>query len=178
MAGLSKRGNTYYVTWRDELGNVRRRSTGCEDKTEALKVKRQLETDMRRDRENPFAKWWKVSLKQHAKDYRDYQISIGTSRKQADQIHSRVTRILEAAKVRYASDLTVSRITTTIDGMRMVPQSPHRKPESYPFLSSQTKNYYAKAIKQLTAWMVREKRLEQDPLLYVPLWTVETDIRH
>ena len=26
--------------------------------------------------------------------------------------------------------------------------------------------------------MVREKRLEHDPLLYVPMWTVDTDIRH
>ncbi len=41
-----------------------------------------------------------------------------------------------------------------------------------------TKNFYAKAIKQLTAWMVREKRLEHDPLLHVPMRKVDTDIRH
>jgi hypothetical protein len=74
--------------------------------------------------------------------------------------------------------IAVSRVTTAIDGLRMAPQSPNRKPESYSLLSLRTKNFYAKAIKQLTAWMVREKRLEHDPLLYVPLWTVETDIRH
>ncbi len=80
--------------------------------------------------------------------------------------------------MRYAADLTVSRVTTTIDGLRMLPQSPSRKPETYPPLSLRTKNFYAKAIKQLTAWMVREKRLEHDPLLHVPMRKVETDIRH
>ena len=178
MASLGKRGNTYYVIWRDEHGIVRRRSTGCRDESKAKKVQRQIEKDLLRDRDDPFAQWRKIPLTQHAEDYRNYQLSIGVSRKQASQIHSRLARIIKAAGVRHASELTVSRVTTTIDGLRMVPQSPKRKPESYPFLSSQTKNYYAKAIKQLTAWMVREKRIEHDPLLYVPLWTVETDIRH
>ena len=37
MASLGKRGNTYYVNWRDDQGNVRRRSTGCQDKAEATR---------------------------------------------------------------------------------------------------------------------------------------------
>ena len=178
MASLGKRKNTYYVNWRDEQGNVRRRSTGCQDKAEAMRIMRQIEKDQQRDRENPFAKWRKVPLSQHAEDYRKYQLSVGTTKKQVDQIHSRITRIIEAAKVRHASELTVSRVTTTIDALRMVPQSPNRKPETYPPLSLRTKNFYAKAIKQLTAWMVREKRLEHDPLLHVPMRKVDTDIRH
>jgi integrase len=106
------------------------------------------------------------------------QQKLGTTKKQVEQIHARITRIIEAAKVRHASELTVSRVTTTIDALRMVPQSPNRKPETYPPLSLRTKNFYAKAIKQLTAWMVREKRLEHDPLLHVPMRKVDTDIRH
>ena len=123
MASLSKRGNTYYVNWRDEQGIVRRRSTGCQDKAEATRVMRQIEKDQQRDRENPFAKWRKVPLNHHAEDYRKYQLSIGTTKKQVNQIHSRITRIIEAGKIRYATDLTVSRVTTTIDGLRMLPQS-------------------------------------------------------
>ena len=170
-----KRGNTSYVNWRDEQGIVRRHSTRCLDKAEAVRIKRQIQKDQQRDHDNLLAKWRKVLLSQHAKDYRNYQLSVGTTKKQVDQIHSRITRIVEAAKVRHPVDLTVSRVTTTIDALRMVHQSPNRKPETYPPLSLRTKNFYAKAIKQLTAWMVREKRLEHDPLLHVPMRKMDTD---
>ncbi len=62
--------------------------------------------------------------------------------------------------------------------MRKKPQSPKRKEESYEPISCRTKNFYAKALKQLTAWMHREGRLEVDPLLQLPLWNVQVDIRH
>lgn len=164
--------------WRQLFNYLCQGATADIVKAEALKIMRQVEKDQQRDRENPFAKWRKVPLSQHAEDYRRYQLSVGTSKKQVDQIHSRITRIIDAGKLRYATDLTVSRVTTTTDEMRMVPQSPNRKPETYPPLSLRTKNFYLKAIKQLTAWMVREKRLEHDPLLHVPMRKVDTDIRH
>jgi integrase len=178
MAGLSKRGDIYYVVWRDAQGTVRRRSTGRKDKSAALQVKRQIERELMLDREDPFAKWRKTPLAQHAQDYRDYQLSVGTSQKQADQVHSRITRVLDAVGIRYITEMSVSRATTAIDRMRKVPQSPNRKPEMYPLLSLRTKNFYAKAIKQLTAWMVRERRLEHDPLLHLPMRKIDTDIRH
>jgi len=178
MAGLSKRGSTYYVTWRDSHGIVRRRSTGCKDKSAAEKVKRQIEHELLIDRHDPIAKWRRIPLKEHAKDYRDYQRSIGTGQKQTSQVYARINRIINEAGIRNASELTVSRITITIDRLRMVPQSPNRRPETYPTLSLRTKNFYAKSIKQLTAWMVREGRLERDPLLHIPMRKIETDIRH
>lgn len=178
MAGLSKRGDVYYVVWRDTQGIVRRRSTGKKDKSAALQVKRQIEQDLLLDRADPFAKWRKVPLLQHAQDYQDYQISVGTSQKQAGQVHSRITRVFDEAGIRYAIDLSVSRIATVIDRLRKVPQSPNRKPENYPTLSLRTKNFYAKSLKQLTAWMVRERRLEHDLLRHLPMRKTDTDIRH
>jgi integrase len=178
MAGLSKRGNTYYVTWRDSHGIVRRRSTGCKDKSAAETVKRQVEKELLIDRTDPFAKWRRIPLTQHAMDYRDYQLSIGTSERQVIQIFARICRTIDESGIRNTCEITVSKVTTTIDGMRMVPHSPNRKAETYPPLSLRTKNFYAKAMKQLTRWMVCERRLEHDPLLHVPMRKVDTDLRH
>lgn len=178
MAGLSKRGDTYYVTWRDSHGIVRRRSTGCKDKTAATRVKKDIERELMLDQKDPFAKWRRISLREHASDYRGYQTSVGTSQKQAEQVYSRIIRIIDAAGVRFAPELSVAKVTTTIDRLRKVPQSPNREAETYPTLSLRTKNFYGKAIKQLTAWMVRERRLEHDPLLHLPMKKVDTDIRH
>ena len=80
--------------------------------------------------------------------------------------------------MRYAADLTVSRVTTTIDGLRMLPSRQAASQRHTRHSPCGPRNFYAKAIKQLTAWMVREKRLEHDPLLHVPMRKVETDIRH
>ncbi|MEP3927215.1 hypothetical protein [Rhodopirellula bahusiensis] len=67
---------------------------------------------------------------------------------------------------------------TTIDGLRKQPQSPKRKEETYPPINNQTKCFYAKAMKQLTSWMLREGRIERDPLVHLSMWNVQVDVRH
>lgn len=178
MAGLSKRGMVWYVTWRDETGVVRKKSTGCKDESAARKVLRELERDFALDKKDPFAKWRKVPLLEHAEQYREFQIAKGTSVKQADQIHARVKRILSTSGMTSVSSLSVSTTVRTINAMRQQPQSPKKKEECYKALSPRTKNFYAKALKQLTSWMQREGRIAIDPLAQLPLWNVHVDIRH
>jgi integrase/recombinase XerD len=45
-------------------------------------------------------------------------------------------------------------------------------------ISAQTSNHYLRAIKQLTRWLVRHKRLRTDPLLHLDLMNVAVDRRH
>lgn len=158
--------------------STRKTTTNCKDKSAAIRIKKRIELELELDQRDPFAKWKRTSLKEHANDYLDYQLSIGTSNKQAEQVHSRIIRIIENADIRFCHELSVAKVTTTIDRLRMVPQSPNRKPETYPTLSLRTKNFYGKAIKQLIAWGVRERRFESDPLLHLPMRKVDTDIRH
>lgn len=178
MAGLSKRGTIWYITWRDETGVVRKKSTGCKDESAARKVLRELERDFALDKKDPFAKWRKISLLDHAEQYRDFQVAKGTSVKQADQVHSRVKRVLTASGMNSVTSLSVTTLVRTIDSMRQQPQSPKKKEEHYKALSARTKNFYAKALKQLTSWMHREGRIPIDPLAQFPLWNVHVDIRH
>jgi integrase len=168
----------FFVTWRDETGVVRKRSTGCKDESAARKVLRELERDFALDKRDPFSKWRKIPLLQHAEQYREFQLAKGTSTKQAEQVFSRVTRVLKASGIKGTQTLSVSLVIKTINAMRKKPQSPKRKEESYKPISCRTKNFYAKALKQLTAWMHREGRIEIDPLLQLPLWNVQVDIRH
>lgn len=179
MAGLSKRGGIWYITWRDSRGLVRRVTTGTADRAVAEHIKRQKEIELRVERHDPTARWRKVPLSDHAKDYRAQQLASGTTQKQADQVHSRIRRIIAAVKARQVSDLTVATVTKAISQMRQVPQSPKRKPENYPLISLRTRNFYVRAIKQLTAWMLRERRITDDPLQQLAMWKrVQTDLRH
>ncbi|MDZ4852844.1 MAG: tyrosine-type recombinase/integrase [Pirellulaceae bacterium] len=178
MAGLSKRGTTWYVNWRDANGIVRKKSTGCKDHSAAKKVLKEVERELALDRKDCYAKWRRKPLADHAVDYRDFQLAKGTSVKQADQTHSRIQRTLDDSGIKWMQDLSVSSVTKTIDGMRKKPQSPKRKEESYPTISLRTKNFYAKAIKQLTAWMYREGRIETDLLIHLSMRNIQTDIRH
>ena len=61
----------------------------------------------------------------------------------------------------------MTKLTNAIDLLRSQPQSPNRREETYRHLSNRTKNFYAKSLKQLTAWMVREGRIERDPLAHM-----------
>ena len=44
--------------------------------------------------------------------------------------------------------------------------------------SIQTSNHYLRAIKQLTRWMVKDRRAHDDPLAFVAMLNVSTDRRH
>lgn len=178
MASLGKRGAIYYVIWRDQSGMVRKRSTGCRDLTAAKKALKEFEQELALDRKDPFSKWRRIPLTQHANDYHEFQLAKGTTQKQADQVRSRITRVLLKAGIKLTTDLTVSKVVTTIDRLRKQPQSPKRKEETYPPINNQTKCFYAKAMKQLTSWMLREGRIERDPLVHLPMWNVQVDVRH
>lgn len=178
MASLGKRGRYYYYTWRDENGLVRRRSTGCKDKSAAEKVFQQWERERKLGITDPYAKWRRILLSDHAEDYHQFQLAKGTSEKQADQVRSRIIRVLERANIKWVTDLSVTQLVKAIDSFRKQPQSPKRKEETYHPIGNRTKNFYAKALKQLTAWMVREGRLDRDPLVHMPIWNVNLDIRH
>ena len=87
-------------------------------------------------------------------------------------------RVLAQAGIKWASDLAASKLVTTIDKLRKKPQSPTRKEESYAPINSQTKCFYARALKQLTEWMRKERRIENDPLSDFPMWSVQVDRGH
>ena len=144
-----------------------------------MKVLKQFERELSSERTNPFAKWRRVPLETHASDYKEFQLARGTTEKQANLVYTRITRILHNCGVKLVEDLSVSKVVTTVDQFRKQPRSPTRKAETYPSISNQTKCFYAKAIKQLTAWMLREGRIESDPLVHLQMsWNVQIDIRH
>jgi hypothetical protein len=131
------------------------------------KALKQIERELALERTNPFTKWRRVPLQEHADDYRDFQLATDVTQKQADQINARITRVLAETGIKWLEDLAVSKIVTAIDGFRKQAPSPKRKKETYPTISNQTKCFYAKAMKQITAWMFREGRIESDPLVHL-----------
>jgi integrase len=65
-----------------------------------------------------------------------------------------------------AGDLTASRVQSFLADLRDEGTS------------IQTSNHYLRAIKQLTRWMVKDRRSHDDPLQFVSMLNVSTDRRH
>lgn len=86
---------------------------------------------------------------------------------QVQLVHSRVLRVIELAGLKTLADISPARVQAAIAHLR---QQEDR--------SIQTCNFYLQAIKQLCRWLVREQRLESNPIAHLQRGNVRLDRRH
>jgi integrase len=178
LAGLAKRKNgIYYLTWR-EGGRLLRRSTGTRNRREAERARAQFEEERRRGVDDRYTSHRKRPLVEHVEEYHAFQLANGVTQKQADEVRMRVLRVLDTARVRYMSDLTESRIRIAIASLRLKPKTTRMRPEEMPLASPRTRNSYLRSVLQFCNWLVRDRRMQDNPLSSMRAENVQVEIRH
>jgi len=103
------------------------------------------------------------SLSEHIDDFHA-DLLAATSEKHAGMIRRRVERVFEAAGTKRVSDIRVAKTRVAISKLRCSPRKRKKKPQDYPLLSERSRHHHARAAKQFTRWLVRERRITEDPL--------------
>lgn len=177
MAGIYKRNGIYYLTWYVNKKR-KKRSLETRNRAEAERKRAKFERQQNQGIDDRFARHRKRPLIEHLDEYYAYQIAKRITPKQADQVRMRITRILDIAKIQFFSDLTESSITTTISSLRVLSQSKKKPTKELPFTSPRTRNGYLRAVLQFCNWLVRDRRMLDNPLVGMKEENEEVDLRH
>ena len=112
-------------------------------------------------------------LSEHLSDWKTSLIAKGNTEKHAVLVVSRARRAFEACRFTYWSDLSASKLESWLAEQR---QPGAGRGESG--LSVQTTNHYLAATKAFAAWMVRDSRVSENPLIHLQGGNVKLDRRH
>lgn len=180
MAGLVLRNNKWYITFRNEAGQPRRISTECDagNRIGAELKRRDFEEAQRLGRIDPYFKHRKTALTAHIDDYHAYQIAKQITQKQADGVRVRITRLFGLAKVSTLCDISESRVQVALANLRKKQSSPKQKADDMPLVSPRTRNIYLHSVRSFCRWLVRNKRMPDNPLGAMELENEEVDVRH
>src|SRR5262249_24105462 len=109
-------------------------------------------------------------LADHRADFIAVLRAKGTDR-HAQLTGNRIRAILDACGFRYPTDLSPGKVQTYLNDLRA------DKPEKRG-ISARSYNAYLGAIKAFTRWLVRERRLLENPLAHLQGLNVRLDKRH
>ena len=149
--------------YRDEHG-VDRRVPLTKDKVAAQAILNDLVTRAERRAAgtiDPFEEHAKRPLKEHANDFEEYQRSKGNSSQHVGEVSTKVRKIIAGCKWAFIRDLSASGTQRYLAELRSGG------------LSVQTTNHYLRAIKQFSRWLVRDRRMPDDPLAHLAMLNVK-----
>jgi integrase len=107
----------------------------------------------------------------HLADFMADAKARGVSKTQLLMLGQRVRDVLTRARAKWIRDLSAARIQAAIASFG---EPTENRPEG---LSKQSLQHYAKAAKQFSRWLYRERRTAEDVLLGLKGYNVETDKR-
>ncbi|MCB9492242.1 MAG: site-specific integrase [Dehalococcoidia bacterium] len=176
MASVYRQGGrpNWMVAWYDAGGARRVRSSGTTDKRAAERLAAKLEADGMLAREgivDPRAEQFSTAarrpLAEHVADFLAYLRHKGDTEKHVRDREGQLTRLLVASRVSRTPELTPARVRAGIDALRTERQ-----------VALRTANRYLVAIKCLSRWLVREGRMDSDPLVGLTGFNPSVDRRH
>ncbi len=115
---------------------------------------------------DPFDDHAKRPLRSHIDDFEVHQRSKGNTEQHVGEVTTKVLKITEGCKWTFIRDLSASAVHRHLAELRAAG------------LSAQTSNHYLRAIKQFTRWLVRDRRMRDDPLVHLSMLNVKVDRRH
>lgn len=115
---------------------------------------------------DPYEEHRKRPLLEHLAAYKQFMTSKGDSEKHVIQVDKRAEKVIRGCKFVFASDVSPSGVQDFVSNLRREG------------LSAQTSNFYLQAIKQLMNWMVKDRRLPDNPLRILSPTNVRNDRRH
>jgi integrase/recombinase XerD len=171
-AKTGKKIKTHSKKWwdqfRDATGQLRRHPLSS-DKSAAQAMLNDLVRQVEREKVglvDPTDAQRKRPLKEHFHEFKTYLQNKDVPDEQAAETTHQIEKIVVGSKRRFISDITAGDAMQFLADLR-------RKGRSI-----QTCNHYLKAVKQFTAWLVRDRRTLTDELAHVKRQNVATDRRH
>jgi integrase/recombinase XerD len=105
-------------------------------------------------------------LSEHVAEFRHHMQNKGIGEKQLYESLTQLEKVVAACKWKYASDINSASALRYLAELRENGRS------------AQTYNHYLRAIKKFTRWMVRDQRLQNDPLTTLAMLNTDLDRRH
>ncbi len=171
MASLRKRGKVYYFRFTDSDG-IKRERKACSDKRESEGMAAAAEAEAAKIRGgyiDPKAPRYLAHegrpLTEHVNDFKTMLLAKGGTRRHAEVSASRATRIIELAKARRISDLSLSK---TLDALAVL------RAEG---LAAETLNHHVRAVKAFSRWLWRDGRAREHHLAHLATSNPESDRR-
>jgi integrase len=167
---VKKRASKWYGWYKHPDTGKTVRVPLSEDKAVAQQLLARIIADLERGKHglvDPYAEHRKRPLTEHVEDYRQDMANREISPAQVKQVCSRILRVLDLAGLKLAADITPAKVQAAIAHLRRVENR-----------SAQTCNFYLQSIKQFCRWLVRETRMESNPIAYLQGGNVKLDRRH
>lgn len=159
MASLTKRGEIYYLEWRDDLGRHQRKSTRTKNRTAAERLLREFNSGSLTRHKSAH-----LPLEVHLKDFLA-ALSATCKPQQVGLVRERIERVLDATGCRKIEQLTPSRIIGTVGTFDSL-----KKPGT--LLSVASRKYYLRSMKQFSKWLCVERRYPHDVLASLNLRSI------
>ena len=169
---LTQRGNCWYYRFTDADGKRRMRK-GCTDKRATEEMLRAAETEAARvrsgvidPRDLAYRDHEARPIREHLADYLRGLPAKGDCLKYAHDVGSRAGRVLDEAKIRHISGLSLSRVQEAIQAIR-----------ERDGLSQGTTNNYVRSIKGFSRWLRKDGRAREHHLEFLATSNPEVDRR-
>lgn len=161
MASLRKRGKVWFYRLIDADG-IQRERKGCSDRRETERMASAAESEVAKIKAGLIDRKALAYLSQDAKpvtdhlqDWRTALVGNSTTLKHANQCHTRVAALLQAARVDRLSDLSVSKIQAAMASLR--DQG----------MALRMVHHYIRNIKAFIKWLWRDGRIGEDRLAHL-----------
>lgn len=162
------RRSCWYIGYLDHLGK-RRTVKGYSDKSATEKRAADLEEEARQIRVGlkpvPVAAG-RESVAETIDAFREHLVHRDVSSKQVGEVTTRITRIADACGWASVVGIDVADVERQLGKMRTER------------ISKETSNHYVRSLKQFTRWLVKTRRLVNDPLAELRMLNADTDRRH
>jgi site-specific recombinase XerD len=168
MASFRKRGKVWYYKFIDGNGRPAERK-GCPDRRASEEMARAAESEAARVRAglaDPFEAHRKRPIGGHVEDYLAFLRSKANTAKHVNMTATRLRAILSGCEVERVGDLDAARISSWLADQRSAG------------MSAATSNYYLQAVAGFARWLVKHRRMPDNPLNPLAPVNVKTDRRH
>jgi site-specific recombinase XerD len=116
---------------------------------------------------DPFEEEAKRPIGEHIDQFEGHLQHKGNTAQHVYEVAAKVRKIVKGRKWKAIRDISASQTQACLAALR-----------NDEGLSVQTSNHYLRAIKQFTRWMVRDRRMRDDPLVHLAMLNTSTDRRH
>ena len=117
------------------------------------------------------------ALSEHLDDFHAALVSKGCTAKHAALVTSRARKIIDGCGFNRAGDIRGSKVLAYLDKLRADVKDKDGKIVRRG-IGAQTGNFYISALNQFCRWMVRDRRLQENPVVHMDRWNVRLDRRH
>ena len=168
----TKKRSYWYIGFTDHMGKRKTRK-GFTDKGETERLAAKLEEESRLIQEGIIlpsqAKHGKkkvILLTEHIKAFELHLKNRDTTEAHVKDTAQKIKRIVTDCQFQQIDDINAEAIENYLGLLRAEG------------IGKQTSNHYLRAIKQFTRWLVRSRKVSENPLTDIPMLNTQTDRRH